>query len=201
MASQHPPPWGLRLNYVDVAVIAVLALSALLAFLRGFVREVLGIAAWVGAGFFAAWAHPYVIDRFHGWISNPDIADPVAYGAMFLICLIFLSIISGMVCSLVSGSMLSGLDRTVGMVFGIVRGIVMISFAYLVAGFVTPPEHWPPVVLQARSLPYFHASAELLAGLVPEEYRPKIELPPNAIETKAADLLRATPQGRAITRP
>jgi membrane protein required for colicin V production len=189
------------LNYVDLAIIAVLAVSALLAFMRGFVREVLSIAAWVGAGFFAVWAYPYVVDRFRGWIPNKDIADPVAFASMFLVCVVFLSIISGMVGSLVRGSVLSGLDRTMGMVFGLLRGVVVICCAYIGAGLVTPPEHWPQPVQDARSLSYFYLGAVQLAALVPPEYRPKVYPPSHLEETKSGDLLHATPVGRAITRP
>lgn len=190
-----------RLNYVDLAIIAVLAVSALLAFMRGFVREILSIGAWVGAGFFAIWAFPFVVDRFRASIPNKDIADPVAFASVFLICVVFLSIISGMVGSLVRGSVLSGLDRTMGMVFGLLRGVVVISCAYIGAGLVTMPEHWPQPVQDARSLPYFYQGALTLVGLVPEKYRPQVYAPPAAGETKSGDLLHATPQGRAITRP
>jgi len=189
------------LNYVDLAIIAVLALSALLAFLRGFVREVLSIGAWVGAGLFAVWAFPFVQDRFHGWIANKDIADPVAFASMFLVCLVFLSIVSGMVGSLVRSSVLSGLDRTMGMVFGLLRGVVLVCCAYIVGCLVTPPDHWPPLVQEARSLPYFYQGAAELVGFVPEKYRPEVLSPVEPGETKSGDLLHATPQGRAITRP
>jgi hypothetical protein len=82
-------------NWVDLAIAAVIAFSGVLAFMRGFVREVLGIGAWIGAVLFAWWATPFVRERFHGWISNPDIADPVAAGAMFLVGLLFLNPLLG----------------------------------------------------------------------------------------------------------
>lgn len=186
------------LNWVDFAIIAVIVFSGLLAFMRGFVREVLSIGSWVGAGLFAAWAFPFVQDRFRGWIENKDFADPVAYGAMFLASLIFLSIIAGMIGSVVRGSMLGGIDRTLGMVFGVLRGAALVVFAYIAGGLVVTSDKWPEPILAARSLPYAHEGATIAIGYLPPDYRPKITDLPAGRETRAEDLLHATPQGRAV---
>ena len=186
------------MNWVDLAVLAMIVVSGLLAFMRGFVREVLTIGAWIGAAFFAMWAFPFVQERFRGWIPNNDIADPVAFGAMFLASLIFLSIIAGMVGGLVRGSMLGGIDRTLGMAFGFVRGLALVVIAFIAGSMVVSSDKWPEPVLSARSLPYAHDGAALAVGYLPPEYRPKIaELPPGR-ETRAEDLMHATPQGRAV---
>ena len=188
------------MNWVDLAVLAVILLSGLLALMRGFVREVLSIGAWIGAGFFAVWAFPFVQDRFHGWIPNKDIADPAAFGAMFLLALLFLSIVAGMAGSVVRGSMLGGIDRTLGMAFGVVRGAALIAFAYIAAGMVVTADRWPPPVLEARSLPYAYEGAAWLVSFLPTEYRPKLSEPPAGRLTRAEDLLHATPQGSATGR-
>ncbi len=171
--------------------------SGLLAFMRGFVREVLGIGAWVGAGLFAIWAFPFVKERFHGWIANPDIADPVAFGAMFLVALLFLSVVAGMIGSVIRGSVLGGIDRTLGVAFGVVRGAALVAFAYIAAGMIVTADRWPEPVLQARSLPYAYQGATWAVSLLPEEYRPRVTAPPVGREARAIDLLHATPQGRA----
>lgn len=189
------------MNWVDIAVFAVIATSGLLAFMRGLVREVLGIGAWVGAILFAIWSFPFVIDRFSSWIDNPDIARPVAFGAMFLVSLLFLNIIAGMLSAVVRGSVLGGIDRTLGVAFGIVRGAALVAFAYVIAGLVVASDKWPDAVLQARSLPYAYAGASWAVGFLPTDYRPHVAMPPGGRETRAADLLHATPQGRALARP
>jgi membrane protein required for colicin V production len=189
-------------NWVDLVVIAVLAISALLAFMRGFVREVLGIGAWIGAAVFALWAFPFVRARFRAWLGGPDLGDPAAFGAAFLLALIVLSIVSGMVGGVVRASVLGGLDRTLGVVFGLVRGAALLAFAYIAAGWVVPIDRWPEPVLHARSLPYAHAAAVWATGLLPAGVRPgAVPAPPPGREARAEDLLRATPQGRAIARP
>ena len=82
------PPAPLRggsMTWVDLVVLAVLAVSALLAFMRGLVREVLGLAAWVGAIFAGVWALPRVRPQFQEWLGASPWIDPVAFGVVFLI--------------------------------------------------------------------------------------------------------------------
>ncbi len=189
------------MNWVDLIVFTVLGVSALLAFMRGLVREVLAIAAWVGAGFFAAWAFPYVRNSFHGWTGTSDIGNPLAFGSMFIIGVIFLSVISGVIGGMVRTSLFNGLDRTLGVVFGLLRGAALVVFAYIAGGIAMPVENWPAVVLDARTLPFAYRGAAFAVAVLPQEYRPSLHAPPVGRETSADDLLRATPQGRAIPKP
>jgi membrane protein required for colicin V production len=187
-------------NWVDLIVIGVVAVSALLAFMRGFVREVLGIGAWIGAGFFAIWAAPFVMARFLHWFG-PDLGRFAALAAMFVLAWIVLTIVSTMIGGVVRMSLLGGVDRTLGVVFGLLRGAVLVAFAYIAAGWVVSADRWPEAVLQARTLPYAYQVAVVAVGLLPPEYRPSVALPPGGRETRAADLLRAPARGRAIGRP
>ena len=189
------------MNWVDLVVVAVVAISAVLAFLRGFVREVLGIGAWVGAAFFAANTVDLVRDRFHQWLGGAEFGDPAAWAAMFLVALIFLSILTGMLGRIVQASGLGGIDRTVGVAYGILRGAALIVVAYLVGGFLIAPDRWPPAVQQAVSLPYAYQGAEWVAHLLPEKYRPPVAAPPEGVSPRAIDLLQSTPQGRAVGKP
>src|SRR6185503_9738014 len=111
------------MTWVDLVVLAVLAVSALLAFVRGLVREVLGLAAWVGAIFAGVWALPRVRPRFEEWLGHSPWVDPVAFALVFVVSLIVLMLISRWVSALVRASPVGGLDRTLGLVFGLGRGV------------------------------------------------------------------------------
>ena len=189
------------MTWVDLVVLGVLALSALLAFLRGFVREILGIGAWIGAVVAAIWALPYVRPHIRQWLGAPDLVDPVAFGVVFLIVLLILLLLSGWIGALVRRSALGGLDRTLGLVFGIARGAALVVIAYIAAGMVVPVDRWPDPVLRARSLPLTFEGASWAVSQLPPEYRPRLYPPPPGRETTAAALLHATPQGRAIDKP
>jgi membrane protein required for colicin V production len=188
-------------NWVDLVVIGVVVVSAAHALMRGFVREVLGIFAWGGAIWFAMVSYEYVAPRFHTWITEPDLADAAAYGAMFLLALVFLSVITGMLGHFVHTSGLGGLDRTLGVAYGTLRGVVLVLAAYVAAGWVAPVQRWPDPVLEARLLPYVYEAAAWCAEQLPPHFRPGVPVPPTGRDTRAADLLRATPQGRAQDRP
>ncbi len=188
------------MNWVDLIVIGVVAISALLAFLRGFVREVLGIGAWIGAALFAVWATPFVEGRFIRWVG-PEYGRLAALAAMFVVALIVLSAVSAMIGGVVRMSLLGGVDRTLGVVFGLLRGAVLIAFAYIATGWVVSADRWPAPVLQARTLPYAYQAAVFAVGLLPAEYRPNVVRPPAGRETRAGDLLHALPQGRALAHP
>ncbi len=189
------------MNWVDIIVVSLITFSAMMAFVRGFVREVLGIGSWVGAGFFAVWAFPSVRERFHGWIEEPDLADAAAFGTLFVIALFVLSIIAGMISRVVRSVGLGGIDRTFGIVFGLIRGVGALVIAYIVVGMVVPLDRWPDAVQGARTLPLVYEGAAALVTLVPADYRPLVHIPPGMRPTTAAELLRVNPQGRAVAKP
>jgi membrane protein required for colicin V production len=189
------------MTWVDLAVLGILAISALLAFLRGFVREVLGIGAWVGAVLAAIWAFPYARPRFREWLGVPDLVDAVTFGSVFVVVLLVLLLFSGWIGALARRSVLGGLDRTLGLVFGVLRGAAVVVLGYIGAGMVIPMEHWPDPVLRARALPLAYQGASWAVAQLPPEYRPRLYAPPRGRETTAAALLHATPQGRATGKP
>jgi membrane protein required for colicin V production len=188
-------------NWVDATVVAVVALSALLAFMRGMVRELFGIGAWVGAFFFAVYTVDLVRARITQFVGSPDLGTPISYVVTFLPALIVLSMISHALGNLVRGSVLGSLDRTLGVVFGVARAGLLVAAAYVVLGWLVPPDNWPDAVREARSTPRAHDLAVWLVQYLPEQYRPNIVAPPARRDTTSADLLHATPQGRAIARP
>ncbi len=158
----------------DFVLLAIVAVSAFVAFVRGFVREVLGIAAWAAAAY-VAWrgypvANPYVL----GWIPNKQFADIATYGIVFVLALIIFTIITNIIGRAVRGSVLGGLDRTLGLAYGVLRGALIGIIAYIVAGMAIPPAQWPQPVRQARLLPFAHDGAVWLAGLLPGGFRPRV---------------------------
>ena len=188
------------MNWVDLATLAVLALSALAGLARGLVREVLGVGAWVLAllaaspwGFFPSVA-PLVRQR----IPDANIADGVAFFAVFVPVLVVLWVVARMASGRVQRSAVSGLDRTLGLVFGLVRGALIVVAAYILAGLVVPVEQWPPPVLQARLLPLTWQGAAWAVSQVPPRYRPVVNAPPDEGTPRAADLFHANPVGRAL---
>jgi membrane protein required for colicin V production len=186
------------MTWVDLVVFGFLAVSGLLAFARGFVREVLGIGAWVGAVAVAILALPTMRGIVHTWFSKPDWVDPVSFIVAFLGSLIVLMLVAGMLGRAVRQSAIGGIDRTLGLLFGLARGAAVVVVAYILAQLVFPVERWPDAVLNARTLTPTYEAARWVRDQLPETYRPHtIEPPPAARAASAEALLRANPQGRA----
>lgn len=163
------------MTWADGIAIAVVLLSGILALGRGLVREVLGVAAWIGAAVTTFEFYQPVADQIGGFIGNPKLIVPVAIGVVFLVTLVVLSIFSAWFASLIRNSVLSGLDRTLGLAFGLVRGAVIVCLLYIgLSIFLTPPQ-WPPGVTQAKALPYAAGGATWIAGFLPPDYRPQID--------------------------
>jgi membrane protein required for colicin V production len=186
------------MTWVDLAVLGVVFLSALVALMRGFTREVLGIGAWVGAGVVAAWAFPFARPHVLAWLGQPDLVDPVTFGGVFVAALVVLLLISHWAAGVIRASALGGLDRTFGLLFGLARGAALIVFVYIAAGLVAPIDHWPPPVLEARTLPLVYQGAVTAVRFLPAGYQPRVYPPPAAPVTTAEQLLHATPQGSAL---
>ncbi len=185
------------MTWVDGVVLAVLAVSAVLAFLRGLVEEVLGVGAWIGAAAVALILRPAVVPLFQGSVDPPWLADALAAGAVFLIVLIILKLIIGAVARMVQNSVLGGTDRALGLVFGIVRGAFLVILAYILGGMVLPAsERWPEPVREARSLPLVIDGAHWLVARLPAEYRPRVATPPARPEPTQEDFLRPPARNR-----
>lgn len=185
-------------NWVDLALLCVVVISALLAFVRGFVREALGIAAWAGA----AYASLHGIDLVRGPLSgmggSPEMTEIIGHAAVFIVALVVLMIASGVIAQAFHSIGLGALDRSLGVVFGAARGAALLVAAYIGSGWVMVPERWPEPVRQARLLPIIAEAATWTAEQIPERYRPSVPIPPPVPFTRSLDLLQAVPLGRPV---
>ena len=186
------------MNWVDLAALALIGVSCLVAFTRGLVREVLGIGVWAGASAAAVTAFDTVAPLVRPCVANPQAADAVALGGVFLAVLIALWFVARAVSNAVQRSAVGGLDRSLGLLFGAARGAALLIIGYILAGFVIKVEQWPAPVLEARSLPIIHQGAAWAADQLPPEYRPAVAPLPAGRTASAAALLHANPVGRAL---
>ena len=160
----------LPVNLIDILVALIIVVSALLAFGRGAAREVLGIGAWVGAGVATFFAFPHTRPIARDLITSSTlIADVVAGLAVFVVVLIVLTIINQLISGRIQRSRGGALDRTLGFIFGILRGAALVCIAYMLFGSVVQQSDWPPWVDEARTLPYIKQGVAALREVVPEE--------------------------------
>ena len=186
------------MNWVDGVVLAVLALSAVVALFRGLVQEVLGIGAWVGAAFAALALQPVLSPPLLEAVETPWIADAIALAGAFLVVLIVLKIAIAVIARRVQDSALGGTDRALGMVFGLARGAFLVVVAYILGGKVLPDsEKWPDPVREARSLPLVAEGARWLTERLPPDFQDRLLVPPPSMPTPGFnDLVRPPPRNR-----
>jgi membrane protein required for colicin V production len=153
------------MNVADIAILAVLGLSVLVGLWRGYVSEVLALAVWVCA-FWVAWLlGPTLAERFSGSISTPSARILLACAICFITVLVAGAIVTWLVRKLVAGSGLSGTDRLLGMVFGLVRGLALVVLLVLLLGFT--PFSRDPWWRESRLLPHFEDGAQWVVARLP----------------------------------
>ena len=185
----------------DLVVLLVLAISALLAFLRGFVHEVLAVLAWLGAIFAVFYGLPYVRPYAQDLIANPLIADVAAGAFIFIMALIVFSILTRLMTDRVKGSALNALDRSLGFLFGLARGAVLVCLAYIALQWMMPPGRQPAWLAEARTLPLVASGADTLRRLVPDDARERTADTAAATRDRAREVLESNEMMRDILNP
>lgn len=121
-----------RMNFIDYLILAVLLVSLLLGFFRGFLREAIGLLSWLG-GLWLAWHYAYLLEpHLGGLIAKQPYSTWAARAILLLSVLVVGWIIGGIVSYFVHQSGISlMLDRMIGMLFGFIRGVVLVSIAIM----------------------------------------------------------------------
>lgn len=181
-----PNPWHCELpahrqvdlktmNAADIAILAVLALSTLFGLMRGFVGEVLSLACWIAA-FWVAWAFGAQVAQFYGgWLHEPTARIVAGYATCFAGVLIVGALAGWGLRKLMNVSGLRGGDRFLGMLFGLARGVLLVTFVVLMLGFTAAPREaawWR----QSTLLPAFEDGAGWFARQLPPQVNRYLEL-------------------------
>jgi membrane protein required for colicin V production len=166
---------SLPFGIIDVCFVLILVISGILAYIRGFVREVQSVAAWVGATFVTLYGYPHLQPYAHKYIENPVLANAAAGGLLFIGSLIVFSVIASALSRGVRESAASGFDRSLGFAFGVLRGVILISLLYLSAAWFWDRDKLPNAIVEARTFPLIDGSAKILLALVPDDTRQSAE--------------------------
>jgi membrane protein required for colicin V production len=160
------------MNPLDLGVIAVIVLSAIFAFARGFVREALSIVAWGGAAAITYFGFDQAEALVAAHTRSPLLAQVVAGFVLFIGSLVVLSILTGLVARAVHFAGLTPIDRTLGFIFGLARGAFLVCLAFLLLDLSVPQQNtWPEWIRDARSRPYLHEGATLLQSFLPQSLK------------------------------
>lgn len=157
------------ITLLDVLLLVVMLISGLLAMIRGFMREVLSIAAWGIAALATLWAFPKVTPLAQSYFSSDTVAKGVAIAAVFLITLLVVSIVTVRISDMVLDSKVGALDRSLGFLFGLGRGLIIVVVAFLFFAWLVPDRSQPDWVRGAKSKVVLQSTGQWLMGMLPDD--------------------------------
>ncbi len=147
---------------LDLVLLAVMLISGLLAMVRGFMREILSIAAWGAAALVTLYAFSKLLPTAKTYFNNDTVASVVVVAGVF-------SIITVRISDMILDSRIGALDRTLGFLFGLARGLLIVVVAYQFFAWLVPDKQRPDWVTTAKSRVVLQGTGEWLMSLLPDD--------------------------------
>ncbi|WP_208433871.1 CvpA family protein [Bartonella taylorii] len=157
------------ITVLDGIVVAVILFSAFLAMLRGFSREVLSLASWAIAAVATLFLFKPVLPFFEQYLSNKMIALITTLVTIFIIVLIITSIITMKISDFIIDSRIGILDRTIGFVFGALRGLFIMVIGMLLINALIKPEHQAHWLKNATTKPILDSLGQKVWEILPKD--------------------------------
>ena len=157
------------ITLLDIILIGVMLVSALLAMIRGFMREILSIASWVIAALVTLYSYAKLLPFAKSYFNNDIVAAATVIGGTFLLTLIVVSVITVRFSDMVLDSRVGALDRTLGFLFGLGRGLIIVVVAFLFFAWLVPPRTQPSWVANAKSKEMLQLTGDWLMSMLPDD--------------------------------
>lgn len=162
------------MNWLDFVIIGVITISALISLVRGFIKESISLASWVLAIFIALRYFTPMAQLLEPYIASPTIRNGVGFATLFVCALLVGAIVNFMASQMVSRTGLSGTDKSLGVVFGGARGVLIVTMVVALAGLTPMPSEswWQGSVM----IEYFVSLAGWVKELLPQDLSSRFSL-------------------------
>jgi membrane protein required for colicin V production len=157
------------ITILDLVLLAVMLISGLLAMVRGFMREILSIAAWGTAALVTLYSYQKLLPTAKTYITSDTLASIAVIAGVFIATLILVSIITVRISDMILDSRIGALDRTLGFLFGLARGLLIVVVAFLFFAWLVPAKQRPDWVSSAKSLTMLQSTGDWLMSLLPDD--------------------------------
>ncbi|WP_019170558.1 CvpA family protein [Pseudaminobacter salicylatoxidans] len=156
------------ITLLDGILVGFTLVSAMLAMVRGFSREVLSIASWIAAAAAAYFFYPAVLPYVLPHIDNEKIAMGAAAGIVFIVALIVVTVITMKIADFIIDSRVGALDRTLGFLYGAARGVLVVAVGLMFMNWLlgANPPTW---ISEAKSKPLLEGIGMKIENLMPED--------------------------------
>ena len=177
------------MTWLDIGVIAVVTLSTLFAFVRGFTRELIALLTWIFGVVAGVTFSPKVASWFPDFGANEAVRYILAFAIILVLALVAGALVAWPLHSVIRKSGLGFVDRFLGAMFGVARGVLLVVAFALVAGLTSLPRQdwWQNAALA----PALAAAALASAPWLPEKWAQGLDFSrqgrtlPRAVEPKA----------------
>jgi membrane protein required for colicin V production len=157
-------------TWLDLVLLGVMLISGMLAMIRGFMREILSITAWAAAAVATVLLYGRLMPIARAHVPGGDIlAAAVVIGGVFLVTLLVVSVITVRISDMILDSRIGALDRTLGFLFGLGRGLLIVVVAFLFFAWLVPTNKQPDGVRLAKSRVVLENTGEWLQELLPQD--------------------------------
>lgn len=130
------------MNMADVIILGVIAISAFMSLWRGFIREAISLVSWAAAFIVARTFGPLVDDLLVGSIEMPSLRTATAFILLFVLTLVVGAIIGKLIRAFIQATGLTSTDRVLGMVFGSLRGVLIVSVLVILFRPMLEKDQW-----------------------------------------------------------
>lgn len=158
----------MALTFLDSAVIFIIIISALLAMLRGFSREIFSIISWLAAGLASYYGSGYLLPFFSEYISHKVIALGASAVTIFVITIFIVSMLTAKLTKLIVNSKIGPVDHILGLIYGGFRGAIIASLAFMFLNKLILPQNQPTWITDSISKPFLETASETITSLLPE---------------------------------
>jgi membrane protein required for colicin V production len=191
------------ITVLDLVLLAVMLISGLLAMIRGFMREILSIASWGIAALATLYSFQKLLPIAKKYIDSEPIATAAVIGGVFIGTLIVVSIITVRISDMILDSRIGALDRTLGFLFGLGRGLLIVVVAFLFFSWLVPDKQRPDWITGAKSRVVLQGTGDWLMSLLPDDPENTIlkRFKKNKPDDDQTDTEQAAPAGDGYSKP
>jgi membrane protein required for colicin V production len=157
------------ITLLDILLLVVMLISGLLAMIRGFMREILSIAAWGIAALVTLYSYAKLLPTAKQYFNSDMVATGITVGGVFLVTLLIVSVITVRISDMVLDSRVGALDRTLGFLFGLGRGLIIVVVAFLFFAWLVPTKAQPSWVQNAKSRVVLQSTGQWLMSMLPDD--------------------------------
>jgi membrane protein required for colicin V production len=157
------------ITLLDIVLLVVMLVSGLLAMVRGFMREVLSITAWLLAAAATLYSYAKLLPLAKQYFNNDIVATVAVVGGVFLVTLLVVSVLTIRISDMVLDSRVGALDRTLGFLFGLARGFVLVLIAFVFLSWLIDQKNQPKWITDAKSLTVLKTAGDSLKSMLPDD--------------------------------